>query len=210
LMEYLEIHGLESDPWEHQVLYDVFEPHGREYSPSHSQAAKHAYVCRLAGRVFERLNVRAPRSTAAEHAARIWDVLGPASLVLFPEVRGVLSSLKRAGYRTAVVSNWQCGLAHFCFELGIGGELDHVIASAEVGAAKPDNAIFLEACRRLELPPGRVLHVGDTIIDDVEGAQRAGLRAVLVQRQIIGGEVERRSVANLEEVLALLGVPASR
>ncbi|MGH7502368.1 MAG: HAD family hydrolase [Longimicrobiales bacterium] len=200
LMAYFETHGLESDPWEHQVLYDVFEPHAREYSPTLSREARHAYHCRLAKRVFDRLNVRAPGSVAIEHAAGLWDALGPTSLVLFPDVATVLRSIKDAGMATAVVSNWHCGLAHFCVELGIGDQLDHVLASAEVGAAKPDPEIFAEACRRLGTSPARTLHVGDTILDDVEGAKRAGLQAVLVRRCNAVDEPGCPSVASLDEI----------
>jgi HAD superfamily hydrolase (TIGR01509 family) len=206
LMQYLEANGLECDAWEHQVLYDVFEPHGREYSPAHSPELKHAYYCRLAGRVFERLNVRAPRSAAADHASHVWEILGPASLVLFPEVPGVLRSVKRAGLLTAIVSNWMCGLEHFCVELGIGSELDHVIASAEVGAAKPDPVIFEEASRRLGVPPERILHIGDTFVDDVEGARAAGFQAILVQRSSVVEETHGPAVSSLDKVLNLPGI----
>jgi FMN phosphatase YigB (HAD superfamily) len=205
LMQYFRVHGLESDPWEHQVLYDVFEPHAREYAPALSREAKHAYLCRLAERVFDRLNVRPPQSTA-DHAAGLWDVLGPTSLTVFPEVPAVLRTLRRAGIRTAVVSNWQCGLAHYCVELGIGDAIDHVIASAEAGVAKPDARIFREACRRLGTSPAKTLHVGDRVIDDVEGAHRAGLRAVLLRR---AGSVEASyspTIASLRGVLDLLGI----
>ena len=33
LMEYLGEQGLSSDPWEHQVLYDLFARHDAEYGP---------------------------------------------------------------------------------------------------------------------------------------------------------------------------------
>jgi putative hydrolase of the HAD superfamily len=54
-----------------------------------------------------------------------------------------------------------------------------VITSCEVGRAKPDPGIFLEAARRLDVAPSEVLHVGDRWELDVEGARRAGLGAAL-------------------------------
>jgi hypothetical protein len=54
LMNYLRSQGLDSDPWEHQMLYDVLEPHAREYAPDQSPAEKQRYLYRLAERVFER------------------------------------------------------------------------------------------------------------------------------------------------------------
>ncbi len=46
---------------------------------------------------------------------------------------------------------------------------------------KPSGSFFREACRRLGLPPGNVLMVGDDIQADSLGAMRAGLRSVLVR-----------------------------
>ena len=204
LMEYLHLHGLESDPWAHQVLFDVFEPHAREYSPAHSPEVKHAYHCRLALRVFERLNVRAPKEVVAEHASAIWDILGPAAFTVFPESIAVLNRVKLSGLGTAVISNWQCGLSHFCAELGLRGSLDHVLSSAEFGAAKPDPAIFMEACRMLGTTPARTLHVGDTFVDDIEGAKAAGFRAVLIDRSEQSTETSAERISSLEEILPLL------
>ena len=146
LMEYLHAQGLESDAWEHQVLYDVLEPHGREYTPHLSPDAKQRYFSRVAERIFERLNVRSDRLVAAKHATRLWELVGPASLAVFPEVISTLERLRTAGYRLAIVSNWQCGLGHFCAELGLGHMFEHIVASAEAGFAKPSPEIFAQAC----------------------------------------------------------------
>ena len=205
LIEYLSSVGLKSDPWEHQALYDVMEPHTREYSPAHSEAERHGYLRRLAERVFRRLNVRAEPLAAADHAHAIWDILGPSSLRVFPEVQRTLARLRSAGYRLAVVSNWQCGLGHFCTELGLGEQFEHVVSSAEVGSEKPSEEIFLEAFRRLDVTPEQVLHVGDTPLDDLEGARRVGCRGVLIARGElpIGWEGEAiRSLEEVEDVLA--------
>ena len=181
-MSYLNAEGLASDPWEHQVLYDVFEPHARDYSLDFSREERRRYLRRFAERVFQRLSVQASPAEAADRSEDVWRLLGPASLVVFPEVPEVLRELGGAGYRLAVVSNWQCGLGHFCAELGLDGHFEHVIASAEIGSEKPEPGIFREACRRLGTPADRVLHVGDSVTADVQGARGAGLQAVLVQR----------------------------
>jgi HAD superfamily hydrolase (TIGR01549 family) len=206
LMEYLTKHGLESDPWEHQVLYDVFEQHGEDCSPSLSPEEKRDYLVHFAERVFQRLNVRATRGTAADHATGIWAELGPASLGVFPDVTGVLETLQGARYRLAVVSNWQCGLRHFCAELGIAGQLDHVVVSAEVGSEKPDPEIFRYACDRLGIPCGHVLHVGDSEVDDVEGARNAGMKAVLVRRDNGAGHADTPMIKGLYTLPGMLGL----
>ncbi|MEJ2206975.1 MAG: HAD-IA family hydrolase [Gemmatimonadota bacterium] len=182
LMEYLERQGLEPAPWEHQILYDVFGHHDEAYSPHGSPEEKRAYRTALAGRVFERMGIRLASAAVGAHADALWQILGPASLEVFPDVIETLQALRARGLPLAVVSNWQSGLPHFCTELGLGSFLDHVLASGDLGVEKPDTGIFLEACERLGVPPERTLHVGDTYLDDYVGATSAGFQVVLIDR----------------------------
>jgi HAD superfamily hydrolase (TIGR01549 family) len=206
LTEYFETEGLAHDPWRHEVLYHVFEPHARDYSPDMAADAKDAYLQRLAARLFEQLNVRVAPETMPYHAARIWALIGPTCLTVFPEVQHVLRSLRDAGLKTAIVSNWMCGLGNFCIELGIADGFDHVLASAELGTKKPEREIFAEACGRLGTEPGRTLHVGDTVIDDLEGAQNAGLHALLIERSPNGIDPPGPVIRSLVEIPRLLGL----
>jgi len=58
----------------------------------------------------------------------------------------------------------------------IGGCFDAVVISEEVGAAKPDPAIFQVALARMGHPRrDEVLMVGDSLTSDVAGANRAGI-----------------------------------
>jgi 2-haloalkanoic acid dehalogenase type II len=56
------------------------------------------------------------------------------------------------------------------------------LTAREHGVAKPHADIFHSACRRLGLPPGEVLHVGDDPILDVVGAHQAGMRTAWINR----------------------------
>jgi HAD superfamily hydrolase (TIGR01509 family) len=58
------------------------------------------------------------------------------------------------------------------------------VSAGDAGVEKPDMRIFMEACKRLSLPPGDVLHVGDDLALDVEGALRAGMQAAWVHRDL--------------------------
>ncbi len=57
------------------------------------------------------------------------------------------------------------------------------LTSAEVGAAKPDPALFRAAADWAGVEPAQMLHVGDDPERDVLAARRAGLRAVWVRRR---------------------------
>jgi HAD superfamily hydrolase (TIGR01549 family) len=203
IMRYLAEQGIESAAWQHQILYDVLEPHAREYAPTLSAHVKREYLVRLTGRLFERMGVSRAHDPAA-HAQRVWQLIGPSSLALYEDVHGALRGLRAAGYRLAVVSNWQCGLGHFCEDLGIRSYFDHVIASAEVGSAKPDRTIFDTAVRRLGVPSSKVLHIGDSIVEDLQGARAAGLHALLLDRNGDEQGSPTNALRGLEEVVTTL------
>jgi HAD superfamily hydrolase (TIGR01509 family) len=68
--------------------------------------------------------------------------------------------------------------------LGLGGLLDHVVVSDDLGGRavrKPHPAAFRRALALLDLPAGAVVHVGDRSAKDVAGAHGVGMRCVRVR-----------------------------
>ena len=66
--------------------------------------------------------------------------------------------------------------------LGLEPYLDFKVISAVFGAAKPDPKIFLEAVRLSKVPIEAIVHVGDSLEDDVRGAHRAGIKSIWLDR----------------------------
>ncbi|MDH3590138.1 MAG: HAD family hydrolase, partial [Gammaproteobacteria bacterium] len=66
--------------------------------------------------------------------------------------------------------------------IGLAELFDHHVRAADVGAAKPDAEIFVAAARAAGVAPERVLHVGDAPLEDIDGAHRAGMQAVWLNR----------------------------
>jgi putative hydrolase of the HAD superfamily len=100
----------------------------------------------------------------------------------YPDSAPALAALRDAGVRTVVVSNWDASLHERLEETGLAGLVDGALASAEIGAAKPERAIFAAALELAGVPPEEAWHVGDTVEADVAGARAAGLAAVLIAR----------------------------
>jgi putative hydrolase of the HAD superfamily len=99
-----------------------------------------------------------------------------------PESRPVLQALRRR-YRLALISNFDHPphVRRALGECGLEDAFDAIIVSAEVGVKKPDPEIFRIALERTGVERGSVVHVGDTE-EDVQGAIRAGIRPILIQR----------------------------
>lgn len=101
---------------------------------------------------------------------------------LFPETIEVLSSLKKKGYSLGLITNFDTRVYEVTKALGIAHLLDSMTLSSETGAPKPHPVIFKRAVDAHQIRPSEALHVGDSLSDDVEGALKAGLQAVLIDR----------------------------
>ena len=101
----------------------------------------------------------------------------------YPETAEVLERLKARGLRLAVVSNFGPYLSQVLADLDLGSHFDSLVVSAEVGFRKPDRAIFEAALKRLGLGPDEVLHVGDSPGEDIAGAEAAGIKSLLIDRE---------------------------
>jgi putative hydrolase of the HAD superfamily len=122
---------------------------------------------------------------------------------LFPDVIPALSGLRARHLRLAVVSNFDGRLTPICQGLEIAGFFDAVIMSSQVGCAKPDPEIFAIALERVGVSSAEAFHIGDSEALDLEGAQAAGMRALLIDRTA-EASVPGRCIRNLCEVLGLV------
>lgn len=122
-----------------------------------------------------------------------------------------VAALRRAGLRTAVVSN--TGLAPGAYveaalrERPLGPLVDHWIWSDEVRSWKPGQAIFRAALDALGVSASEAAFVGDTPEADVLGAQEAGFATVVQvgakRVEGVAADLHLDSVAELPAALAL-------
>jgi putative hydrolase of the HAD superfamily len=101
----------------------------------------------------------------------------------YPDAAPALRALRALGLRLVVVSNWDASLHERLEQTGLAPLVDGAVASAELGRAKPDAAIFARALELAGVPAEAALHVGDSPAADVAGALAAGLRAALLVRE---------------------------
>jgi putative hydrolase of the HAD superfamily len=124
----------------------------------------------------------------------------------YPDAAPALRELRAAGWALVVVSNWDASLHERLAEIGLAGLVDGAVASAELGAAKPDGAIFARGLALAGAEAGDAWHVGDDVEADVEGALAAGIRPVLIARAgdppTLHGVPVIRSLDALPELLA--------
>ncbi|MEO7447902.1 MAG: HAD family hydrolase [Humibacillus sp.] len=102
---------------------------------------------------------------------------------LFPDVPALLEAADRAGLPVALLTNSSHAPTHQKLEaVGLGNRFEVVVTTDTLGFGKPDPRVYLEAATRLGRSPAQTVCIGDNLEWDVLGAQRAGLRAVWLDR----------------------------
>ena len=121
---------------------------------------------------------------------------------IYPDVIPVLDELAARGVILAVISNWDERLRPLLTKLGLAPYFENMIISCEVGFSKPSPVPFELASRKLGVPPGEILHVGDSMDHDGIGAERAGFQWRLIERD--KPNPEGKWIATLEELESLV------
>jgi 2-haloacid dehalogenase len=131
------------------------------------------------------------------------------TLDAFPEVPDVLTRLKRAGLRTAILSNGSPTMLDAAVRAaGLKPLLDAVLSVEEVGVYKPHPKVYRLAVDRLDVPTAAIAFQSSNAWD-AYAASAFGMRVVWCNRY--GQRPERlpgapdRTVKSLAELPALVG-----
>ncbi|MCW3981796.1 MAG: HAD family hydrolase, partial [Candidatus Bathyarchaeota archaeon] len=88
-----------------------------------------------------------------------------------------------------------------------------VLVSEAVGWRKPSLRIFHEALDKLQLTPSNAIYVGDTPLEDVQGANSAGMKTAFIPSQFNSLEDMRKTqpqpdyiLENLSDVIKIIDV----
>jgi putative hydrolase of the HAD superfamily len=101
---------------------------------------------------------------------------------IFPDAYPVLTALQERGLMVGAVSNWVWNLPELLHALDLVRHFDFIAASARIGFEKPHPRIFEWALSQADVDPAAVIHVGDHVDADVDGARAVGIDAVLIDR----------------------------
>jgi len=146
-----------------------------------------------------------------EHLARLihekWaEYASSVAREAFEDVTPCLKKLSQINLKMGVVSNidstreLQRGLS----DLGITDYFQTIVASGEVGYAKPHPEIFRIASHDLDLPTASLVHVGDLYAVDVIGANSAGVTGILIDREDKLPNINCPRILSLEELPPLV------
>jgi putative hydrolase of the HAD superfamily len=124
-------------------------------------------------------------------------------MVLFPEAREFLETLRRRGMPLALVTNGDASQQRDKIERhDLARYFDVMIIEGEFGCGKPEEAVYREALRVLGAKPADTWMVGDHLEWDVFAPQRLGLTGVWIDR--LGGGLPAGTDAQPHRIIASL------
>jgi HAD superfamily hydrolase (TIGR01509 family) len=133
-----------------------------------------------------------------------------------PTIEGAVAAVERiaARYPVAVASSAHRAVIDAALVgLGIANRFDAVVSSDDVPHGKPEPDVYLEAARRLGVPPEHCLVVEDSL-NGARAGRAAGMTVVLVPNASVPPAPGAREAAHhereaLAEVVALLDPPGA-
>ena len=130
------------------------------------------------------------------------------SPVLYEETLDILDQLK-GRYELLLLTNGSPSLQNIKLEITpeIAPYFDHIVISGAFGRGKPDPSIFQHALSKFSLQAEDVLMVGDNLMTDIIGAEKAGIRSVWINREEKAPHesiIPTYEIKHLEELLPIL------
>ena len=150
-------------------------------------------------RILEKLGVQGDLGQLADRLTEEW--WDNAELEVYPEVEDTLRRLRQMGLKIGIVSNgFQIDIHEILSRTGLEGMFDLTVGVDDVKKPKPHPEIFIYALKKLEIKPHEALFVGDNPETDYKGAEAAGLKPLLIDRE---NKIQGlyRKIRNLREVI---------
>lgn len=147
-------------------------------------------------------DVGEPDDDLAVHLNKVYRKHRFENVTLYDDTLPTLNAL-RERYTIGLLSNGNTYPEH----CGLDGMFQFVVFSQDHGVEKPDPGIFEIAVDKAGCSKEAFLHVGDSLVDDIQGAYNAGVRCVWLNR---GGTASRsdtiieHQISTLSQLLDIL------
>jgi putative hydrolase of the HAD superfamily len=141
-------------------------------------AARHRYTTPIRG-VLSELGVP---SDALDEVCRIRSEYVRRAVVPRPGAVETLRTLRERGYLLGLITVCTEDVETVWADTEFAGLFDAEVFSSRIGISKPDPRIYLACCEQLGVEPSAAVFVGDGANDELDGARRVGMQAVLIHR----------------------------
>ncbi len=161
--------------------------------------------------ILEANNVQLPDQVWLAEAAVLYQDAICAQAEPIEGAQEILEYVKSMGYRIGLLSNTMfAGAAHIADleRFSLDGYFDAMLFSADAEKWKPSAEPYLDLLNQLSVAPENGVFVGDDPANDMVGAERAGLRAILMRSnhrfQLVEGVNPDAIISHLRELPGIL------
>ena len=175
---------VDSEPLWHRAEIEVFGRYGMPLTVELCRTTKGWFVADVARHWLDQFALSGrsgpdPAVVADEVVDRMEDLLG-AEVDLKPGALAVLDACADRGLRLALASSSSHRLIDAALgRHGLARRFEAICSAEDVGAGKPDPAVFLAAARAMQEPPERCVVLEDSAVG-VQAALAAGMACVQV------------------------------
>jgi putative hydrolase of the HAD superfamily len=194
----LTTHGIQVPPRDALVFGDVEEQMQLE-----DYKLPYAEFWRLYNmKILRRLGIQENLEELADAITNEW--WDNTKIELYPEVKDTLRNLKEMRLKIGLVTNgFRKDIEEILSRTSLNGLFDVTVGVDDVSKPKPYRQIFLYALKKLGVSPQESLFIGDNPKTDYEGAEKAGLNPLLIDRNNKTSGTNNK-ISDLREVLKYL------
>ncbi|MEM9274686.1 MAG: HAD-IA family hydrolase [Cyanobacteria bacterium P01_F01_bin.143] len=102
---------------------------------------------------------------------------------IYPEVIDCLDNWQQKQIPLGIISNFDTRIYNLLKLLNLESYFSSITISSEAGAAKPDHRIFKKALAKHSCQPEKAWYIGDSFIEDYQGAKQIGMEAFWLRRE---------------------------
>lgn len=134
------------------------------------------------GKIFDRICERYDADISVQELIEVYRDTKP-KLSLYPDGEKLLEWLRDKKKKTGLLTDGNAQVQHRKIEaLGLDKRFDVVLASDDLGLAKPDPAVYAYCIDRLGIAPQETVYIGDNTSKDFIGAGKIGMRTIRIIR----------------------------
>jgi putative hydrolase of the HAD superfamily len=178
-----------------------WQDYKKDYSQLTINGAWWKLVEKLFKETYKQLSIDECKISYFARQAHI-ELAKPDEFKLYSDSIETLKYFKLNGWRNIILSNHIPELPYIAESLGLGKYVSDCISSANVGFEKPNIKIYEFALNKAEYPKN-VWMVGDSLLADVNGPEKAGIKGVLVRANEKADAVEyySKDLLGLKEII---------
>lgn len=188
--------GVEVDPVVlNQAFSQIFQAASKGVFPGVAPAAidkqQFTWWQEIAAQSFQQAGVFHQFSDFPSFFAKLYAHFATATpWFIYPDVQPALNHWRSVGIELGIISNFDQRLYLVLKALGLAQFFTSVTLSTEVGFAKPEPQIFATGLNKHQCTAASAWYIGDSWVDDYQGAKAAGLTAFWLQRDAEAAKTE--------------------